>query len=63
MDLFREKHTPQTEYGPSQKVRKALGETHSPECGPSQKVRKAYFIIFNVIVNGIVFLISLIVHC
>ena len=25
MDLFREKHTPQTEYGPSQKVRKAPG--------------------------------------
>ena len=24
MDLFREKHTPQTECGPSQKVRKAL---------------------------------------
>ena len=25
MDLFREKHTPQTEYGSSQKVRLVLG--------------------------------------
>ena len=29
MDLFREKHTLQTECGPSQKSRVALGEIHS----------------------------------
>ena len=41
VDLFRKKHTSQTECGPSQRVSVALGETHSTECGLLQKVRAA----------------------
>ena len=42
MDLFREKHTPQTECGPSHKPRVTLGETfHRQEYEPSQRVSAA----------------------
>lgn len=37
MDLFREKHIPETECNPSQMMRTALGGKHSTECGHSQK--------------------------
>ena len=37
--LFREIHIPQTECGPSQKVKMDLGETNPTECGPSQEAR------------------------
>ena len=37
MDLFREKHFPETECSPSQMMRTALEGKHSTECGPSQK--------------------------
>ena len=33
MDLFRERHIPETECGPSQKARMALGETHPQSVG------------------------------
>ena len=42
MDLFREKHTQQTECGPFQKARAAVVETlHKQQRGPIQRVNVA----------------------